>query len=733
MASLEFTFQYAFAMFLLFVFVSAKSYRDFQFRKNRQYKEGKGCNPRKLKAYKAHAWQIKTLYFQVLLHIFDISTDIGVLVEWYSLCAQHDSFNDNSHIQYDGVDMPFLFACGVIVFTAYRIMSTVFVYITTGKSIRIVSQLIDLEIYRTIYIHHQVDRKDSTSFVFRLLSKLKIIFQTGPQAILQIVYLMQTTVANKRNVSKVTALSLILTLLSHFTRFISDDNRNFAHSVDGSSPFKHAHRLGSAAWKTADIFSRLIILSMLWVVISPWACAFIVLGEGIFLTRLIVTNEEMNFDYLRLIFSACIIGVDYHGKKNDLPYDFKPLMKKSLFCRIVEDLVEISILTVIYENDSDFGSVMLVVCWSLVFVFLILSGIIYVMRRQTFINKRDRHEANRKEIKRDTTEMKLYGIKRKFRETLLQHQYSKAEVKQHYKPNDSESEIRRRIQNILSGNNKNPSHSYDHESIHNRVLFNNKISESERTVDYNPNGDDARNVAEEEPPDGEEKWYIAPARDTKLYIQRSPVPSKVTTVSDALIHLMDSESQFNELLNLLLSHYVVPLRDYKTINRKQHKTLFPALHSIKELSDKFLYELSKPNVAKLSDLLILFDTFTPFFRLYQHPVKNQENALDLLKQLAQNKCWIVFCQKAQIHFLIPLSDLLMLPSKQLVAYDDMLMSIKESTSPHHPDYLDLLQSQKSLHHDVKSTKLKIEYNRKENVHKIERRLKGKIDLLEPHR
>eukprot|EP01083_Nonionella_stella_P304857 1061208_1 len=638
MASLEFTFQYAFAMFLLFVFVSAKSYRDFQFRKNREYDEGKGCNPRKLKAYRAHAWQIKTLYFQVLLHIFDISTDIGVLVEWYSLCAQHDSFNDNSHIQYDGVDMPFLFACGVIVFTAYRIMSTVFVYITTGKSIRIVSQLIDLEIYRTIYIHHQVDRKDSTSFVFRLLSKLKIIFQTGPQAILQIVYLMQTTVANKRNVSKVTALSLILTLLSHFTRFISDDNRNFAHSVDGSSPFKHAHRLGSAAWKTADIFSRLIILSMLWVVISPWACAFIVLGEGIFLTRLIVTNEEMNFDYLRLIFSACIIGVDYHGKKNDLPYDFKPLMKKSLFCRIVEDLVEISILTVIYENDSDFGSVMLVVCWSLVFVFLILSGIIYVMRRQTFINKRDRHEANRKEIKRDTTEMRLYGIKRKFRETLLQHQYSKAEVKQHYKPNDSESEIRRRIQNILSGNNKNPSHSYDH------VLFNNKISESERTVDYNPNGDGARNVAEEEPPDGEEKWYIAPARDTKLYIQRSSEPSKIiksVTLSveeensilplthaqrreKAIQDLMDSESQYNVLLNLLLSHYVVPLRDYKTINRKQHKTLFPALHSIKELSDKFLYELSKPNVAKLSDLLILFDTFTPFFRLYQHPVKNQK-------------------------------------------------------------------------------------------------------------
>eukprot|EP01083_Nonionella_stella_P142339 440217_1 len=577
MASLEFTFQYAFAMFLLFVFVSAKSYRDFQFRKNRQYKEGKGCNPRKLKAYKAHAWQIKTLYFQVLLHIFDISTDIGVLVEWYSLCAQHDSFNDNSHIQYDGVDMPFLFACGVIVFTAYRIMSTVFVYITTGKSIRIVSQLIDLEIYRTIYIHHQVDRKDSTSFVFRLLSKLKIIFQTGPQAILQIVYLMQTTVANKRNVSKVTALSLILTLLSHFTRFISDDNRNFAHSVDGSSPFKHAHRLGSAAWKTADIFSRLIILSMLWVVISPWACAFIVLGEGIFLTRLIVTNEEM---------------------------------KKSLFCRIVEDLVEISILTVIYENDSDFGSVMLVVCWSLVFVFLILSGIIYVMRRQTFINKRDRHEANRKEIKRDTTEMKLYGIKRKFRETLLQHQYSKAEVKQHYKPNDSESEIRRRIQNILTDNNKNPSHSsssskstyhsvgedqsYDHESIHkenteefdlngwdiygeydaarmvrpvrfNRVRFN------------NPNGDEARKVAEKEPPDGEEKWDIAPARDTKLYIQRSSEPSKIiksVTLSveeensilplthaqrreKAIQDLMDSESQYNVLLNRLLNHYVV--------------------------------------------------------------------------------------------------------------------------------------------------------------------------------
>eukprot|EP01083_Nonionella_stella_P107155 310040_1 len=222
----------------------------------------------------------------------------------------------------------------------------------------------------------------------------------------------------------------------------------------------------------------------------------------------------------------------------------------------------------------------------------------------------------------------------------------------------------------------------------------------------------------------------------KSVIER--VEERAQRRDQAIQDLLHSESQYNVLLGLLIHHYVSPLSDHKLINSKQHKTLFPALHSIKDLSDKFLHELRQrrkkwlPNVTKLSDL---FETFTPFFRMYQHHVNNQEKALDLLSQLSQNKRWIVFCQKAQIHCQrMPLSDLLILPSEQLVAYDETLIRIVESTSPHHPDYSDLVKSQESLHHEVESMKLKmIEYNRKENVRKIERRLKGKIDLLEPHR
>ncbi|ETO13684.1 Rho guanine nucleotide exchange factor [Reticulomyxa filosa] len=57
----------------------------------------------------------------------------------------------------------------------------------------------------------------------------------------------------------------------------------------------------------------------------------------------------------------------------------------------------------------------------------------------------------------------------------------------------------------------------------------------------------------------------------------------------AIVELIETETTYCGLLDKLCQHYVIPLRDYKLINEEQHKTLFPQLEVIKQLSETFLH------------------------------------------------------------------------------------------------------------------------------------------------
>ena len=110
--------------------------------------------------------------------------------------------------------------------------------------------------------------------------------------------------------------------------------------------------------------------------------------------------------------------------------------------------------------------------------------------------------------------------------------------------------------------------------------------------------------------------------------------------------LVDTEVTYNTLLGLLITHYVQPLQDYKLITNDQHATLFPQLQIIKGLSDKFLEDLKNrrenwnPKESKLSDL---FETFTPYFRMYQGYVNNHEKSVALMRELNEKEKWTEYC------------------------------------------------------------------------------------------
>ncbi|ETO08194.1 hypothetical protein RFI_29198 [Reticulomyxa filosa] len=99
----------------------------------------------------------------------------------------------------------------------------------------------------------------------------------------------------------------------------------------------------------------------------------------------------------------------------------------------------------------------------------------------------------------------------------------------------------------------------------------------------------------------------------------------------AIVELIETETTYCRLLDKLVKHYVIPLRDYKLLNEEQHKALFPQLEVIKQLSDTFLQDLTErrkswdPNKSILSDLI---EQFVPYFRMYQQLSKKKKKELE---------------------------------------------------------------------------------------------------------
>mmetsp|Transcript_18393 Transcript_18393/g.29153 ORF Transcript_18393/g.29153 Transcript_18393/m.29153 type:complete len:956 (+) Transcript_18393:1172-4039(+) len=202
--------------------------------------------------------------------------------------------------------------------------------------------------------------------------------------------------------------------------------------------------------------------------------------------------------------------------------------------------------------------------------------------------------------------------------------------------------------------------------------------------------------------------------------------------------LVDTETTYNTLLGLLITHYVQPLADYKLISNEQHMTMFPQLQIIKGLSDKFLEDLKTrrehwdPDKSRLSDL---FETFTPYFRMYQGYVNNHEKSVSLMRRLNEKEKWQEYCASVRpLTQRADLSSLLILPIQRLPRYKLLLSEILKNTADGHPDGADLAASLEK----VQDISLQInagmkEFERREIVRTIERKFDGTVRILEPHR
>eukprot|EP01084_Bolivina_argentea_P067013 122137_1 len=171
-------------------------------------------------------YRMKSIYFSALVHIYDIATDVGIIVDWGAQMIKENRADHPSDDVRD-VNMTGLFTTAVVAFFLYRFVSAGFVYEFTGKFGRACVQWLDLEIYHAIYITHKLGR-DEAGNLQRWLQKFEAIFESAPQALLQIVYIVKTADYGPAIIS-----SIILSFFSVAARFTSDDKIFFNEDAEG--------------------------------------------------------------------------------------------------------------------------------------------------------------------------------------------------------------------------------------------------------------------------------------------------------------------------------------------------------------------------------------------------------------------------------------------------------------------------------------------------------------------
>eukprot|EP01083_Nonionella_stella_P006082 17599_1 len=111
-------------------------------------REKRACKQlcKRFAAWMSLVWKMKSIYLSALVHIYDIGTDVGIIVDWGT--QMNKEIHGGPEHDVRGLDMRGLFGGAILAFFLYRFISAGFVYQFTGKFKRALIQWFDLEIYR---------------------------------------------------------------------------------------------------------------------------------------------------------------------------------------------------------------------------------------------------------------------------------------------------------------------------------------------------------------------------------------------------------------------------------------------------------------------------------------------------------------------------------------------------------------------------------------------------------
>ena len=266
-------------------------------------KNKSGC--KKLWAALKSVRKKRSCYFPFITHIFDQSTDIGVIVEFYLLWRYESRYKKD----HDGEDpcedinglFVFLAACGALF--AYRIVSCILVSLRTKSKKRAFLQFWDLLLFHALYINYKT-KSDTPSNPQKWLQMLEAVFESFPQSLIQLLFIIKTQQFNS-----IVVVSLIFSILSLSNKVISDDSVYFDEDSGKTLTYKNkqdeanisTEYIRRVIWRVFDVLYRLSILVLIWVVMGGLALFCIIGAEACCLIGASYFFKELSAFFLLLL------------------------------------------------------------------------------------------------------------------------------------------------------------------------------------------------------------------------------------------------------------------------------------------------------------------------------------------------------------------------------------------------------------------------------------------------
>ena len=292
-------------------------------------------------------WKMRSVYSSVVVHTFDIITDLFVIAQWYQA-------EPNGEDKVDHIDSTLMASCAVGVFVFHKVVSSFAIYISNHRNWKYgIAQLFDLllfwETYQThkglaetlvannnIFISHvptgthagqhlqsvsvntrakpravistvtsrsphegkesvgphsggstsglKVDINNDAidaSLMFVYLRCLEAIFESTPQSVLQLVYILRTS-----DFDTLVLISIIQSFLSLTNSMLKSDNAYMTHSKWKKSkrrfPIPSFSFLKHALFRLFEISSRIGVLAAFWVVVGGYSFTVLLGVEMLF-------------------------------------------------------------------------------------------------------------------------------------------------------------------------------------------------------------------------------------------------------------------------------------------------------------------------------------------------------------------------------------------------------------------------------------------------------------------
>eukprot|EP01084_Bolivina_argentea_P310382 537086_1 len=268
-------------------------------------------------------WKMRSVYCSFAVHVFDVITDILIIIEWWNLEQNGENIKD--------INAKTMAICGIVVLLFHKIISTIAFWAKEKSISRCVLQFLDLLIFEEIYVSHtkivyhfrkHLEAVDTTTS-FKFVRNLEAVFESIPQSILQLVFIMRTghiygNDQNNANTSLliISTLSIIQSIISMTNSILNNDNIY----MNVPKWKKHKQRLPptvqffkQALSRLSEVISRIGLFALFWTVCEGTAFGVLLAVELSFIFGLTVMEfyvkrlDQITINELFLRIQALIV------------------------------------------------------------------------------------------------------------------------------------------------------------------------------------------------------------------------------------------------------------------------------------------------------------------------------------------------------------------------------------------------------------------------------------------